>query len=139
VVNRRFHNVPTEVVGGFCGIVAVLGLLCHVLLERTVVPTGLQWLAVAGLGLGPVGAAFFVWGYAIKHGNIQVLGAMSYAAPLLSALLLVAFGQAEASWAVPLACLPIVSGALVASTDVYVPSLVASENALTTRFRCGSY
>lgn len=118
VLNRRFGAVPTEVVGGFCGVVALLGLLCHLLMETTVTPQGLQWLAVLGLGLGPVGAAFFVWDYGTKHGNIQVLGALSYAAPLLSTLILIAFGQAEATWQVGLACLLIVAGAVLASKEM---------------------
>lgn len=118
VTNRRFGAVPTEVVGGFCGAVALLGLLCHLALETTVTPQGLQWLAVLGLGLGPVGAAFFVWDYGTKHGNIQVLGALSYAAPLLSTLILIAFGQAEATWQVGLACLLIVAGAVLASKEM---------------------
>ncbi len=118
VLNRRFGAVPTEVVGGFCGVVALLGLACHLLLESTVPPQGLQWLAILGLGLGPVGAAFFVWDYGTKHGNIQVLGAFSYAAPLLSTLILIAFGQAEATWVVAVACLLIVAGAVLASKDL---------------------
>jgi drug/metabolite transporter (DMT)-like permease len=118
VLNRRFGQVPTDVVGGFCGAVAVLGLLSHLLLEQTVVPNGLQWLAALGLGLGPVGAAFFVWDYGTKHGNIQVLGAFSYAAPLLSTLVLIVFGKAEATWVVAIACALIVSGALVASQEL---------------------
>ncbi len=118
VANRRFGAVPTEVVGGFCGAVALLGLLCHLLVETTVRPQGLQWLAILGLGLGPVGAAFFVWDYGTKHGNIQVLGAFSYAAPLLSTLILIAFGRAEATWVVGLACLLIVAGAVLASKEM---------------------
>lgn len=118
VTNRRFGAVPTEVVGGFCGAVALLALLCHLALETTVTPQGLQWLAVLGLGLGPVGAAFFVWDYGTKHGNIQVLGALSYAAPLLSTLILIGFGQAEATWQVAIACLLIVAGAVLASKEM---------------------
>jgi drug/metabolite transporter (DMT)-like permease len=118
VTNRRFGAVPTEVVGGFCGAVALLGFLCHLAVETTVTPQGLQWLAVLGLGLGPVGAAFFVWDYGTKHGNIQVLGALAYAAPLLSTLILIAFGQAEATWQVGLACLLIVFGAVLASKEM---------------------
>ncbi|NIA68398.1 EamA family transporter [Pelagibius litoralis] len=118
VLNRRFGAVPTEVVGGFCGVVALLGLACHLTLESTAVPQGIQWLAVLGLGLGPVGAAFFVWDYGTKHGNIQVLGALSYGAPLLSTLVLVAFGKAAATWVIALACLLIVAGALLASKDL---------------------
>jgi drug/metabolite transporter (DMT)-like permease len=118
VTNRRFGAVPTEVVGGFCGAVTLLALLCHLAVETTVMPQGLQWLAVLGLGLGPVGAAFFVWDYGTKHGNIQVLGALAYAAPLLSTLILIAFGQAEATWQVGLACLLIVFGAVLASKEM---------------------
>jgi len=74
---------------------------------------------VLGLGLGPVGAAFFVWDHGVKHGDIKALGAFSYAAPLLSTVLLIAFGRAEPSWAVAAACLLIVGGAVLASRDVW--------------------
>ena len=118
VVNRRFGGVPTDVVTGFCGAVALLGGLCHLLFETTVAPSAGQWGAVVLLGLGPVGAAFFVWDYGTKHGKIQVLGAFSYAAPLLSTLILIGFGQARATWEVGAACLLIVGGALLASKEL---------------------
>ncbi len=41
-----------------------------------------------GLGLFPVGAAFYAWDFGVKNGDIQILGAASYAAPLLSTLIL---------------------------------------------------
>ena len=119
VLSRRFGRVPTDVVGGFCGATAVLGLLCHLAFEETRWPEGIGWLAVLGLGLGPVGAAFFVWDHGVKHGDIKALGAFSYAAPLLSTVLLIAFGRAEPSWAVAAACLLIVGGAVLASRDVW--------------------
>ena len=118
VTNRVFGEVPTDVVGGFCGLVAVLGTFCHLVFERTVVPDLTQLLACLALGLGPVGASFFVWDYGTKHGNIQVLGAFAYMAPLLSTLVLIAFGRAEATWFVAAACLLIVLGAVVASSDL---------------------
>lgn len=117
VANRRFGQVPTDVVGGFCGFVALLGLLCHGLLETTVVPNPLQALAVLLLGLGPVGAAFFAWDHGTKHGNIQALGAFSYAAPLISTGILILFGRAEATWVVGLACALIAGGAVLASAE----------------------
>ena len=42
----------------------------------------------------PIGLAFFTWDVGMKHGDIQVLGAAAYAAPLLSTLLLIAVGLA---------------------------------------------
>ena len=68
-------------------------------------------MAVAGLGLGPVGAAFYFWDYGVKHGDIRVLGAAAYTAPLLSTLSLVAFGLSKATPALWTACALITIGA----------------------------
>ena len=119
VLSRRFSAVPTDTVGWFCGATALLGLAAHLLFEETVWPAGaVQWLAVLALGLGPVGVAFFTWDVGMKRGNIRALGAFSYAAPLISVLLLIAFSDAEGSWPVAAACLAIVGGALLASADM---------------------
>ena len=118
VANRRFGSVPTDTVAGFCAAAALLGFVSHALFETWVMPTATQWGAILLLGLGPVGAAFLVWDYGTKHGHIQALGALAYGAPLLSTLLLIAFGQAEATWSVALACGLIVGGALLASLEL---------------------
>ena len=77
-----------------------------------------QWLAVLGLGLMPVGAAFYAWDHGVKRGNIQVLGAASYAAPLLSTLVLIATGFAEPSLSILAACLLITAGAVLAAKSL---------------------
>ncbi|MGH6946253.1 MAG: aromatic amino acid exporter YddG [Kiloniellales bacterium] len=118
VMNRRYGAVPTDVVGGFCGATAVLGVFAHLVFEETVIPDTTQWLAALALGLGPVGAAFFFWDYGTKHGHIQALGASAYAAPLVSTILLVVFGKATASWSLWVACLLIVAGAALASKEL---------------------
>lgn len=117
LLSRRLGSISTNAVGGFCGATAILAWLCHFLFESTVVPSGGEWVAIFGLGLGPVGLAFFTWDYGVKHGNIKVLGTLSYATPLLSTLLLIAFGLAEPTQTVWLACSLIVSGALLATID----------------------
>ena len=122
VLNRRYGAVPVEAVCGFCAGAAVLGFVTHFGMESWVMPNVRQWLAIIGLGLGPVGAAFFVWDFGTKHGDIQVLGVAAYGAPLLSTILLVVFGKAEATPAVALGCLFIVGGALVASRDMILRS-----------------
>ena len=119
VLSRRLGAVPTDAVGGFCGATAVLALACHLAMETTVWPSDMvAWLAVLGLGLGPVGLAFFTWDYGVKRGDIRVLGAFAYGAPLLSTLLLLAFGRGEASWSVAVACMMIVGGALLAAREM---------------------
>ncbi len=119
IINRRFGAVPTDTVGGFCGATAILATLCHLAFEQTVWPAGgIEWLGVIGLGLGPVGAAFFTWDYGTKHGDIQVLGALAYGAPLISTILLILFGKGDATWAVAGGCVLIVGGALLASQEL---------------------
>lgn len=119
LLSRRFPSVPTSIVTWYCLATAILSLICHLALEQTVWPQGTgQWLAVLGLGLMPVGAAFYTWDYGVKHGNIQVLGAASYAAPLLSTLVLIATGAAEPTPRILLACLAITGGAVLASKSM---------------------
>jgi len=119
LLSRRFAEVPTDVVTGFCAATALLSLLCHVLLEQTIWPqSNMEWLAIVGLGLGPVGLAFYVWDYGVKNGDIQVLGAASYAAPLLSTLVLIATGYAAFSWTIAFACVLITIGAVLAAKDM---------------------
>lgn len=119
LLTRRFEAVSTDVVTGFCLATSLLSLLCHLALETTVWPAnGGEWLAIIGLGLLPVGAAFYAWDYGVKTGDIQILGAASYAAPLLSTLILVLFGFAEPSLRIALACLLITGGAVLAAKDM---------------------
>lgn len=119
LLSRRFPQVPTSVVTWFCLATAVLSFACHLALEETVLPANAgQWLAVLGLGLMPVGAAFYAWDIGVKRGNIQVLGAASYAAPLLSTLVLIAAGFAEPSLRILAACVLITGGAVLAAKSL---------------------
>ena len=119
VLSRRFAAVPTDAVAGFCLATAVLAAIFHLLFEQTQWPqTATQWLAVAGLGLGPVGAAFYAWDVGMKQGDIRVLGAASYLAPLLSTLFLMLAGYAGASAMLALAAVLIAGGGLLAAKDM---------------------
>lgn len=115
VFNRTFARVSSAATVGFCYVVAVLGLLVHGLSDEIwQSPTAKQWLGIIGLGIGPVGLAFFVWDYGTKHGNIQILGTLSYCAPLLSTVLLILFTDAALTVGVVMGCLGIVLGAVIA-------------------------
>lgn len=119
VLSRRLRAVPTDVVALYCVLTALLSLGAHLLFEPGVWPVGaLQWGAVVLLGLFPVGLAFFAWDHGVKHGNIQVLGAAAYAAPMLSTLILVAAGYGAMTAAIAAACVAITLGALIASWDL---------------------
>jgi drug/metabolite transporter (DMT)-like permease len=119
VLSRRFATVPTDAVGAFCAATALLSWLGHALFETTAWPADMQeWAAVVALGLGPVGLAFFCWDHGMKRGDVRALGTMAYAAPLLSTLLLIVFGQGALTIPVLLACALIVGGAVLGTADL---------------------
>lgn len=120
VLSRRFGETPTDAVASFCAAAALLSLVCHLLFERTVWPQGTPaWLAVLALGIGPTGGAFYLWDHAVKRGDIRALGAMSYAAPILSTALLILLGLAAPTTTLLLAALLVTAGAVVASRDLW--------------------
>ncbi len=116
VLSRLVGDAPTQSVTVFCLGAAALSLPLHLAFEQTAWPAdGPGWAATALLGLGPVGLAFFVWDIGVKRGDIQLLGAASYAAPLLSTCALVLAGAAPVSWTLGVAALLVTGGAIVAA------------------------
>ena len=82
---------------------------------------------MVGLALGPMGLAFFVWDFGTKHGNVTLLGALSYFAPLLSTVLLVMAGRVQPSWALALATLLIVGGTGLAALGLRLSAVTDAE------------
>lgn len=119
VLSRYFGAIPTLSVGGFCGASALLSLGAHLIFEQTHIPNAQEFLAALGLGLGPVGVAFFVWDYGMKQGDIKLIGSLSYATPLLSTLMLTLFGRSAPSSAIWIACMLIVLGSIISSLPFF--------------------
>lgn len=116
VLSRRMGAAPTESVAVFCLATAILAAFAHLGLETTVWPEGAGgWAAMLALGAGPVGLAFYLWDVGMKRGDIQLLGILSYAAPLISTFVLIAAGHAEPRAGLVLSAVLIVAGALVAA------------------------
>lgn len=92
---RRVPAFPTAAIGLFGLVSGLLSLLCHALLEQPVTLSAREWLLVAAMGFGPLGAAFFLWDRALKLGDPRHIGILSYLTPLLStALLMLVSGRA---------------------------------------------
>lgn len=124
VVTRLFRAVPSSAVTFYCAGTALLAWSAHLVLETTTIPaTAIQTAAVAVLGLGPVGLAFYVWDYGCKQGDIRVLGVMAYFAPVLSTALLIATGIGAAKPALWLAAGLITGGALLAGKQLLADTL----------------
>jgi drug/metabolite transporter (DMT)-like permease len=119
VMSRKLKAVPTDAVAGFCAVTALLAAIVHGLAEVTIWPdTMVQWLAIVALGVGPVGAAFYAWDIGMKRGDIRVLGAASYATPLLSTAFLILAGFARPSANIAIAAVLIAGGGLIAARDM---------------------
>lgn len=117
VLSRLVSEVAPESIGVTTLLCAGLAFGCHLAFETTLMPQGLtEWAGILGLGVGSMGLAFFCWDIGMKRGDVAFLGVASYAAPVLSTLILVAAGYAGASLALAGACVLIVIGALIART-----------------------
>ena len=115
VLSRAKKAVPTTAVGGFCLVTSLLAFACHAAFETPRWPQGIEWLGVIGLGLGPVGSAFFTWDIGVKHGDLHLLGLLAYATPLLSTGVLIVAGYAQATPLLALAAGVITLGMLIGS------------------------
>lgn len=128
LVSRNFPKIPIEMVAMYCGIGAVLSLCLHYKLEPTVLPSAREWCILILMGLTSQGLAYVFWAYGIKKGNLVLLSILSYGNPILSVLLLVAFGYAGLSSSVFVASIFITLAGLVAAFDVQISQV------LTKRF-----
>ena len=113
LLTRRVPHFPTAAIGGFALLSGLLSLVCHALLEPAVALNGRDMLLIAALGLGPMGAAFFLWDMALKRGDTRQIGILSYLTPLASTGVLVLVGDRAFTWNIGLAALMIVGAALL--------------------------
>lgn len=111
LMTRRVAAFPTAAIGGFAWVSGLLSLLCHALMEPSVVLTSQDWLLICVMGLGPMGAAFFLWDKALKTGDARHIGILSYLTPLLSTAALLWVSGRALTWPVGLAALLIVGAA----------------------------
>lgn len=95
---QRVAPFPTAAVGVFALVSGLLSLACHVALEPSVVLSAKDWWLLAAMGLGPLGAAFFLWDIALKTGDVRQIGVLSYITPLLSTALLMLVSGRTLTW-----------------------------------------
>ncbi len=114
LLTKRAAAFPTAAVGGFCVAAGSLSLACSWLFEPSVELGARDWRLLLLLGLGPLGAAFFLWDRALKLGDPRSIGVLAFLTPLASTLLLLTVrGERPTIWIVAAAVL-IIGAALVA-------------------------
>ena len=116
LLTQRVPAFPTAAIGGFALVSGLLALLCHVLMEPAVHLSLRDGLLVVVMGLGPMGAAFFLWDRALKTGDARHIGLLSYLTPLASTLLLMVVSGRSLTWAIGLAAVLIIGGAWLGAT-----------------------
>jgi drug/metabolite transporter (DMT)-like permease len=103
---------PTAAIGLFGLVSGGLSLICHWALEPSVTLSLRDLLLLAAMGLGPLGAAFFLWDKALKLGDARQIGILSYLTPLGSTVLLLIVTDRSISWSIALAATLIIGAAL---------------------------
>jgi drug/metabolite transporter (DMT)-like permease len=112
------NGFATAAIGLFGLISGALSLICHAALEPSVSLSAHDWLLLISMGLGPLGAAFFLWDKALKLGDVRHIGILSYLTPLTSTVLLLLVTQRPLSWNITVAAAMII-GAAVLGTRKY--------------------
>lgn len=113
LLTQRVRPFPTAAIGLFGLVSGLLSLLCHWALEPQAALSGRDWLLLAVMGLGPLGAAFFLWDKALKLGDARQIGILSYLTPLGSTALLMLVSGRALSWSIGLAAVMIVGAAVL--------------------------
>lgn len=113
LMTKRVRTFPTAAIGLFGLVSGLLSLLCHALLEPAIALSAQDWLLLVLLGLGPLGAAFFLWDKALKLGDARQIGILSYLTPLCSTALLMLTQGRALSWNIGLAAVMILGAAVL--------------------------
>ena len=106
-------SFPTAAIGFFGLVSGVLALACHWLVESPVRLSAQDWGLMALAGLGPLGAAFFLWDRALKLGDARHIGILSYVTPLASTTLLILVTGRTFTWDIAVAATMIISAAVL--------------------------
>lgn len=126
LLTRRVAAFPTAAIGLFGVVSGLLSLLCHWVLEPQVQPSAHDWMLLVAMGLGPLGAAFFLWDKALKLGDAREIGILSYLTPLGSTALLLVVNGHPLTWSIGIASVMIVAAAVLGTRGQLTPKLRAS-------------
>jgi drug/metabolite transporter (DMT)-like permease len=113
LLTQRVAHFPTAAIGLFGLVSGLLALACHALLEPAAALSTRDLLMIGVIGLGPLGAAFFLWDAALKRSDPRRIGLLSYLTPLASTLLLAATTARPLTPWIAAAALLIVGAAVV--------------------------
>jgi len=112
---KKTPAVPSSMVGLYCLVSAALSYICHLLFETSYTPTDVDWVFLICMGVGPMGLAFFLWDWALRRGDVRVIGSISYLIPVFATAWLVLFAAKDLLWSTVMAMILILGGAAIGS------------------------
>jgi drug/metabolite transporter (DMT)-like permease len=119
LLTKRLPPFGTESVAAFCAVSGVLSMGFYFLsggsLGEIQTLTSVDWLLLAIIGIGPLGAGFYCWDAALKQGDPRTIGSLAYLTPLLSTLNLILFAGKNLTPVTITAMLLIIGGAVLGS------------------------
>lgn len=115
---RKIPETSSSMVGLYCLISALLSYVCHLAFEPSYMPTSVDWIFLAAMGIGPMGIAFFFWDWALRRGDVRVIGSISYLIPIFATAWLVVFADQDLPMTTIVAIGLILGGAIVGSVSL---------------------
>jgi drug/metabolite transporter (DMT)-like permease len=112
---RSHGREAQDVIGPSMGLIAVLSLSAHLLVEAPARLASVQMLAIAGIGLAPLTLSNALWDRASRTGQTALISAIAYLTPLVALLLLALFGAGAVTTGAAVGAMLVVVGALTAS------------------------
>jgi drug/metabolite transporter (DMT)-like permease len=110
--SRVSKNSPANI--GLAALISgALSLVAHYFIESPIELTLDEWFTILGLGIGPLGAAFYLWDYALRKGDTQRLGVLAFLTPLFSTTFLIFVAGESPSWVLLISVLLIASATIV--------------------------
>jgi drug/metabolite transporter (DMT)-like permease len=115
--SRFYKEVPTEMIGMYCGLGAVLCLGLHLQFETFVMPSVTQGSLAVITGLSGAGIAYQLWDYGVKFGDVYLLSTITYVARIAAMALLVMFGKEPLTLSLVIACALASLGVFISGLD----------------------
>jgi drug/metabolite transporter (DMT)-like permease len=132
LLTRRVAAFSTAAIGLFGLLSGLLALACHFLFEQRVELSSGDWVRIVIAGLGPLGAAFFLWDKALKLGDPRQIGILSYITPFASTLLLMLVTGRMPTWSIAMSAALIIGAAIVGTREPQGVSSAAGSSESTT-------
>lgn len=97
IFSKYYQEIPTSMVGIYCGAICLISLITHLFFEEMIIPTLSEAWVLIFIGLAISGLSYLMWDYSIKKGNIHLLSLLAYFTPIATLCFLILSGKAEPS------------------------------------------